>query len=270
MQYIKLDISKEMDLPNIETYLRPDDIQTISNWGENWAWLAGGTWLFSEPQPHLKALVDMQPLGWSEIEVKEDYLVIGSTCILSKLLEYPWDKEWTAIEGFKSAISALSASFKVINVATVGGNICLALSVVTLAPVMVALGATYEILNLKGESRKVAAKDFQIGFKKTILQPGEVLRRILIPLPHLQWKVNYQRFGIAATDPALAIVVSAVSAKLRLVIGASVAAPLLWEFDDVEISNLTFLENINFIDDAKASAIYRREITEVLIRRSLK
>lgn len=259
-----------MDLPNIETYLRPDDIQSISNWGKDWAWLAGGTWLFSEPQPHLKALVDMQPLGWSEIEIIEDNLIIGATCILSKLLEYPWNKEWTAVEGFKSAISALSASFKVINVATVGGNICLALSVGTLAPVMVALDASYEILNLKGESRKVAAKDFQIGLKKTILQPGEVLRRILIPLPHLQWKVNYQRFGIAASDPALAIVVSAVSTKLRLVIGASVAAPILCEFDNIEKLDYSFFSKINFIEDAKASAIYRREITEVLIRRSLK
>ncbi len=261
-----------MDLPNIETYLRPDDIQTISNWDKDWAWLAGGTWLFSEPQPNLKALVDMQPLGWSEIEVKEDYLVIGATCPIIKLLEYPWEQEWTAVEGFKSAVDALSASFKVINMATVGGNICLALSVGTFAPVMVALSANYEIWNLKGESRQVAAKDFQINFKKTILQPGEVLRRILIPLPHLKWKVNYQRFSIAATDSALAIVVSAFNqlSTWRLVIGASVAAPLLWEFDDVKTPNFAFIQNIKFIEDARASATYRREITQVLIRRSLK
>lgn len=261
-----------MDLPNIENYLRPDDIQTISKLGENWAWLAGGTWLFSEPQPHLKTLVDMQPLGWSEIEVTPDNLIIGATCILSKLLEYPWDKEWVAMEGFKSAVSALSASFKVTNLATVGGNICLALSVGTLAPVMIAMDASYEIWNLQGEARKVAASYFQIGLRKTILQPGEVLRRILIPLANLQWKVNYQRFGIAASDPALVIVVSAVNqltGKLRLVIGASVPAPLFWEFDDIEMKNLAFLEDVNFIEDAKGSAIYRREITEVLIRRSL-
>ncbi len=52
-----------MDLPNIQTYLRPESLQNIPNWGEDWAWLAGGTWLFSEPQPHLKMLVDIQHLG---------------------------------------------------------------------------------------------------------------------------------------------------------------------------------------------------------------
>ncbi|WP_341528086.1 FAD binding domain-containing protein [Nostoc sp. UHCC 0302] len=259
-----------MDLPNIETYLRLDDIQTLTNWSADYAWLAGGTWLFSEPQTHLKTLIDIQTLGWSEIEVNEDYLIIGATCPLVKLLEYPWLPEWTAAEGLKSAVTALAASLKVINVATVGGNICLALSVGTLAPVMVALGAIYEIWNIKGESHQVAAKDFQIGSRQTILQPGEILRRVLIPLSHLQWKVNYQRFSIAATDPALVIVVTARNEQqINCVISASIAAPLLWRFDNVEAPNFAFLQKLNFITDAKASSDYRREVTVVLIKRTL-
>lgn len=257
-----------MDLPNIEAYLRPQDIRNITGWSEDWAWLAGGTWLFSEPQPHLVTLVDMQSLGWSEVDVEGDNLVIGATCPLIKLLEYSWLPEWTAVAGLKSAVSALAASLKIINIATVGGNICLALSVGTLAPAMVALGASYEILNLKGELRQVAASSFQIGFKKTILQPGEVLRRVLIPLDNLKWKISYQRFSFAASDPAYSIVVTAYNPhkqKFRVVIGASVAAPILLEFDgDGDVD----MENINFIGDVR-SAAYRREITTGLIRRSL-
>ncbi len=262
-----------MDLPNVETYLRPNDIQTITSWGQDWAWLAGGTWIFSEPQPHLKVLVDIQDLQWSEIEVKEDYLIIGATCPLIKLLEYSWLAEWTAIDGLKSAISALSASLKVINIATVGGNLCLALSVGTLAPVMIALGASYELWNIKGESRTVAAKDFQVGFKSTILQTGEILRRVLIPLSNLKWEINYQRFSIAATDPALAIIVSVSNQQqMRCVIGASVTAPRLLKFDSIELVErqlITSIENENFIEDAKASADYRRELTVILIRQAI-
>lgn len=251
-----------MDLLNTDNYLCPEDIQTITNWSEGWSWLAGGTWLFSEAQPNIKVLVDVQQLGWDEIEVGEDYLIIGATCPLIKLLEYPYPEAWTAIVGLKNAVTALAASSKVVNVATVGGNICLALSVGTLAPVMVALDATYDIWNLQGHSRQVAAKDFQIGSKKTILQPGEILRRVLIPLTHLQWQVNYQRFSLAATDPALAIVVTAKNQQqIRCVIAASVVAPQLVECED--------LDKENFIEDAKASASYRRHITEVLIKRSL-
>lgn len=262
-----------MDLPNIQTYLRPDDVQNIPNWGEDWAWLAGGTWLFSEPQPHLKVLVDIQHLGWSEIEVAGDYLIIGATCPLIKLLEYPWLPEWIAIQGLKSAVSALAASLKVINVATVGGNICLALSVGTIAPLMVALNASYEIWNINKEVHQVRAEDFQIGSRQTILQPGEILRRILIPLPNLTWQVNYQRFSIAATDPALAIVVTVKNyQQIRCAIAASVPAPRLLEFDNIELlarEYSTLLERENFIEDSRASANYRREITAVLIKRTL-
>lgn len=272
-----------MDLPNIETYQCPLKIADLNNWNQETAWLAGGTWLFSEPQPHLKVLVDMQALGWSEIGVvsfsspsgSQDYLAIGATCPLIKLLQYPWLPKWTAVDLLKSAVCALAASLKVINIATVGGNICLALSVGTLAPVMVALNAIYEIWNLSGKSRQVAAADFQIGARKTILQPGEVLRRVLIPLPHLKWKVNYQRFGIAASDPALAIVVCASDRQpnylcWRCVIGASVAAPRLLKFDGVETQNFaSLLQNIDFIEDARASSAYRRQITQVLMQRSL-
>ncbi|MEB3181312.1 MAG: FAD binding domain-containing protein [Nostocaceae cyanobacterium] len=262
-----------MDLANIEHYICPLNIQNITNWSEDWAWLAGGTWLFSEPQPHLKVLVDMQSLGWSEIAVQADNLLIGATCPLIKLWEYHWLPEWKAAAAFKSAISTISASFKVINMATVGGNICLALAIGNLAPVMVALNATYEIWKSQGDVRLVAAKDFQLGTKITVLQPGEVLRRIIIPLNHLKWQVNYQRFGIAATDPALAIVVSAYNprdSQLRLVLGASVAAPYLITLNrDLETENFAFLQNINFINDARGSAAYRREITQVLIKRCL-
>ncbi|AFZ24629.1 aerobic-type carbon monoxide dehydrogenase, middle subunit CoxM/CutM-like protein [Cylindrospermum stagnale PCC 7417] len=262
-----------MDLPNIETYLNPDNLHNITNWGDDWAWLAGGTWLFSQAQPQLKTLVDIQPWDWSEIELSEDNLIIGATCPLIKLLEYPWLNEFTAVAGLKSAVNALAASFKVINLATVGGNICLALSVGTLAPVMVALGASYEIWNLQGDARQVAAKDFQIGFKTTILQRGEIFRRVLIPVSNLKWQIDYQRFSIAATDSALAIVVTASNhQQVRCVIAASVAAPRLLEFESLETAErqyITDLENENFLADAKASATYRQELTKVLIKRSL-
>lgn len=262
-----------MDLPNIKTYLSLDNLQNLPNWGEDWAWLAGGTWLFSEPQPHLKVLVDIQHLGWSEIETQGEYLIIGATCPLIKLLEYPWLPEWIATEGLKSAVSALAASLKVINVATVGGNICLALSVGTIAPFMVGLDASYEIWNINQGKRLVKAEDFQIGSRQTILQPGEILRRILIPLSNLKWQVNYQRLSIAATDPALAIVLIVKNhQQIRCVIAASVPAPRLWKFDNIELLTreyTTILARENFIEDARASANYRREITAVLIKRCL-
>ncbi len=261
-----------MDLPKIESYLCPPDLTSVKNWGEDWAWLAGGTWLFSEPQPRLKTLVEMQNLGWSELEIINREVAIGATCTLKKLEEFQ-HPDYPALEVFKKAIAALAASWKVVNVATVGGNLCLALAVGTLAPVMIVLGARYELINPVFGSLWLDAKDFQTGIQKTRLQFGEVLRKVVIPADYLQWQISYDRLGIAATDPALAIVVIAYHApsqRVRIVIGASVPAPQLLEFDFVpDEQQLEAVMELDWLEDARASGIYRRHLTKVLVMRSL-
>jgi CO/xanthine dehydrogenase FAD-binding subunit len=201
-----------MDLHTVETYLRPSNLESVPNWKPGWAWLAGGTWLFSEPQPALNTLVDLEPLNWSEIKIEPDYVAIGATCTFAQLLNYPWLEEWRATTAFEGAVSALAASFKVTHLATIGGNLCLALAVGVMAPLMVLLGATYEVWSPNGVARWIAAKDFQLGVQRTALQPGEVLRRVLIPKASLIWHTNVQRFGIAATDPALSLCASTAAA----------------------------------------------------------
>ncbi|WP_421655271.1 FAD binding domain-containing protein [Leptothermofonsia sp. ETS-13] len=263
-----------MDLHNIETYLRPSSLEAVQDWKQGWAWLAGGTWLFSEPQPALNTLVDLEPLDWSAIEVREDYLAIGATCTFSQLLDYPWLPEWQATSAFKRAVSALAASFKVTHLATIGGNLCLALAVGVMAPLMVLLDAIYEIWSPSAPPRLIAAKDFQLGVQKTALQTGEVLRRVLIPQTSLYWSTSVQRFGIAATDPALSLVMAAhdsTSSQTRISLGACVAAPCLLEFSGFPIHEqvVAATRSLNWLQDARASAIYRQHITEVLIARAL-
>jgi len=48
--------------------------------GPGLAWLAGGTWLFSEPQPDLHTLIDLESLRWPALEVSGDGLNIAATC----------------------------------------------------------------------------------------------------------------------------------------------------------------------------------------------
>ena len=122
-----------MDLYNVATYLRPKSLQEVPDWQSDWNWLAGGTWIFNEVQPQVKTLVDMQWLNWSEIEVTCEGLSIGATCIQNDLLDLAFPQPWTATEALKDAVREL-ASFKLSHAATVGGNICLALSASTFAP----------------------------------------------------------------------------------------------------------------------------------------
>ena len=48
-----------MDLNTITEVARPRNRSEMSAWSTGDAWLAGGTWLFSEPQPALSRLIDL-------------------------------------------------------------------------------------------------------------------------------------------------------------------------------------------------------------------
>ena len=86
--------------------------------------LGGGTWLFSEPQVGTTGLVDLTTMDWPAIEYTDDGLRIGATCTIAELSKLPAHDGWNAHPLFFQCASALLASFKVWNVATVGGNIC--------------------------------------------------------------------------------------------------------------------------------------------------
>ena len=225
-----------MDLYTVETYLRPKSLTEVSGWQSDWNWLAGGTWIFNEPQPQVKTLVDMDQLDWSEIEIDSEGLSIGATCIQNDLLDFSFPDDWFATEALKDAVREL-ASFKLSHAATVGGNICLALSASTFAPVMVALKAVYEVWRPDGDPYFTDAADFQTAPQQTILQPGEVLRSVKIPGENLtEWQTSFKRMAVCTAGYAIAIVVTAYhppTGQVRFGVGGSVPSPCLVEFESI-------------------------------------
>ena len=47
-----------MNLNTIAEVQRPTSVDAIGPWRDGYAWLAGGTWLFSEPQVAVDTLID--------------------------------------------------------------------------------------------------------------------------------------------------------------------------------------------------------------------
>ncbi|HEY9640462.1 MAG TPA: FAD binding domain-containing protein [Coleofasciculaceae cyanobacterium] len=266
-----------MDLHTVETYLCPATLEDVPSWQPGWAWVAGGTWMFTESQRDLTTLVDLQGLGWSELEVTPAGLRIGATCTLNRLLQLDYPASWTAVSALHSAVQEL-ASFKIQNVATIAGNLCLALPAGTFAPVMLLLDAQYEILPQVGSSFWVAARDFQTGARQTLLQPGDVLRQIVIPEAMLHWRVNYRRLCVATAGLAITLVVAAYhppTGQVRLAIAAALPAPRLLAFQSIptpselEAALQSHIPPGDWIEDERASARYRRQMTQVLMTRSL-
>ena len=117
-----------MNLNTIAAVKRPSSADEIGEWRDGYAWLAGGTWLFSTPQVHTDTLIDLESLQWPALQVSADGLEIAATCTLADLAHFKRPGE---LEGgarcSTSAAEALLGSFKIWNAATVGGNICMSL-----------------------------------------------------------------------------------------------------------------------------------------------
>jgi CO/xanthine dehydrogenase FAD-binding subunit len=56
-----------MDLNTVTELRRPESADAITKWENGFAWLAGGTWLFSEPQVTTHTLIDLETLKWPSL-----------------------------------------------------------------------------------------------------------------------------------------------------------------------------------------------------------
>ncbi|MFF3691150.1 FAD binding domain-containing protein [Streptomyces sp. NPDC002187] len=185
-----------MDLNTITEVVRRPSDRPGADWREGDAWLAGGTWLFSAEQPSLRRLIDLTALVWDPLVPGDTGLEIGATCTIRELYAFTPPGDWTAGTLFAESCEAFLSSFKVWNAATVGGNICMSLPAGPMITLTVALEAEYELWAPDGSARIVDALDFVTGDNRNILAPGEVLRRIGIPVRALRKRAAHRRFTL--------------------------------------------------------------------------
>lgn len=159
--------------------------------------LGGGTWLFSEPQPGLGGLVDLTGMGWEPLTEQADGgLSVAATCTLAELRTF-------AHPLFAPAVDALLGSWKVHRLATVGGNICLALPAGPMTSLTVALDGVGVIWTPDdggdgGGERRLPIVELVTGVVQNALQPGEVLRSIELPAATMTSRTAMRRISLAA------------------------------------------------------------------------
>src|SRR3954453_17540814 len=88
-----------------------------SPWRDGDAWLAGGTYLFSEPQPGTTRLLDLTSLAWPAVTVTDEGLEIAATCTVAELFAFDGPAAWGALRPLTAqCCHAFLASFKIWNV----------------------------------------------------------------------------------------------------------------------------------------------------------
>ncbi|MFG2878914.1 FAD binding domain-containing protein [Streptomyces sp. NPDC048337] len=269
-----------MDLNTITEVVRLPSERPGADWREGDAWLAGGTWLFSAEQPHLRRLVDLTALPWDPLVPSDAGLEIGATCTIRDLYAFAPPAEWIAGPLIRTSCEAFLSSFKVWNAATVGGNICMSLPAGPMITLTVALEARYELWAPDGSVRTVDALDFVTGNNRNVLAPGEILRRVDVPAHALSKRAAHRRFTLTHLGRSTVFLIGTHTpgtSNLLLTVTAGTTRPVRFAFDTMPDA-LTLRQSVDAIpadvwfDDPNGTPDHRRHLTEYFaeeIRREL-
>lgn len=240
------------------------------DWREGDGWLAGGTWLFSEPQPQLRRLLDLEGFRWEPLTIGEQGLRISPTCTIARLNALQAPPEWMAAPLIQQCCNAFLASFKVWNTATVGGNICMSLPAGPMISLTVALEGMYTLRPREGGEIRVAAEEFVTGDNRNILQPGDLLTAIDLPVEALRKRTSFRRMSLTRLGRSTALLIGTLSPEddaFSITVSASTKRPVRLSFDGVPDTRSLrerlreTVDDSMYHDDVHGAPEYRRHLT---------
>lgn len=277
-------------------YYRPITLKEALNLLEksnNGALIAGGTDLLVELKQGLRHHEDIISLADIDIlkgiEEDSNTLIIGAGVTHNELTtSHIINKNIPAISDAASKIG----SEQIRNKGTIGGNLCTAASCCDLGPILIALNASVEIANSKG-NRTILVNDFLVFHRKTLLEKGDIITKIIVPNPSPGTGLHFEKFGLREAA-AVSVASVAVMVKIennsctdaRIVIGAVAPTPKISD-KSTEIligKKITdFTENSSVLtkagnaaaddarplDDIRGSKKYRKNILCVLTKRAI-
>ncbi|MBG6106873.1 FAD binding domain-containing protein [Frigoribacterium sp. CG_9.8] len=242
--------------------------------------LAGGTWLFSVPETGLTGLVDITRLGWAPVTRTASALVIAATCTVAELSRLTPPALRTdpvrAGSGYEShtdpyalfwhCANSFLASYKIWNIATVGGNIALALPAGPMISLAASLDAEAVIWMPSGGERRMPVADLVTGVMRTALEPREVLREIVIPFASLDSRTGFRRIALNDLGRTGTLVIARVAPTGETVftVTGGTSHPVQLRFDGMP-SAPELQERVLAIDcwydDAHGSSDWRRAMS---------
>ncbi|MBH0120812.1 FAD binding domain-containing protein [Rhodococcus sp. CX] len=260
-----------MDLHTVTAYRVARDRHDLAA-GPGTAYVGGGTWLFSEPQPHLNRLVDLTGLEWPALTVTEDGLEIAATCTVEQIANLSGSETWPAAPLFRQCASALLASWKIWKRATVGGNLCLSFPAGAMISLVSALDGTVLIWSADGSDRRIPVVDFVTGIATNVLGAGDVVRSIHIPAPMLQARTAFRKIALSPLGRSGAVVIGRrdPDGAVALSVTAATERPYVLTFDrvpdarELEESLAERIPVSAYYTDAHGAADWRRAVTAVL------
>ena len=251
--------------------------------------LAGGTDLIVKIKRKLinvKTVVDIKKIReLAEISYDESNgLTIGSTATLTAIENNPVIKEkYPAVADAAHA----AANVQVRNMASLAGNLCNGAPSAENAPVLMAMNAVVTLVSSKGQ-RKVPLDKFFKGPGDTVIEKGEILTTINVPVPPAGSGTSYQHISARGKVDISAVGVGAmlimngdICDDARIFLGAVAPTPIMAVNAQNKLKGKVITEELlqtagleasrecSPITDMRASAEYRKLMVAVLTGRAI-
>ncbi len=181
----------------------------------------------------------------------------------------------------------LVANVRVRNAATVGGVVAEADYASDPPAALLALDAEIEVRGPDG-ARRIAVAEFFRGFYETALRPDEIVTAVRVPVPPPGTQGAYEKFVTRSTEDRPCVGVATLvrfdggrCADLRVAVGAAAETPRRYpeleglgrgttlRGDVVPTIAAGYASATDALDDMRGSALYRKTIIEVWVRRGI-
>jgi CO/xanthine dehydrogenase FAD-binding subunit len=241
--------------------------------------LAGGTWLMSEPLPGTTGFVDLTGLGWPALEATPDGLTIAATCTIAHLVAWAGGRDavavpadWSAASLVPAAANALLASFKIWNTATVGGNVCRSFAAAAMVSLAVALDGEALVWTPDGGERRTPVAELVTGNGTNALARGELLRSVHLPAAALRSRARLRKIALAEHGRSGAVVTGRVDGDGTAVFAVTAAtlAPVVRRFaalPDAAALAAAIADAPGYYTDPLGAADWRRGVSVTLAER---
>ena len=176
---------------------------------------------------------------------------------------------WTASPLLSACCHSFLASFKIWNEATVGGNIIMSLPAGPMISLTAALEGVMTLWPRDGAPRTAPVVEFVTGNHRNILQPGEIVRSILLPAHAMRKKHAFRRFTLTHLGRSEVLIIGTVCpehGEFLLTITASTLRPVQFRFDSLPDAAAVKerIETIpleDYLADTHGSPEHRRHLT---------
>jgi xanthine dehydrogenase small subunit len=247
--------------------------------------IAGGTDLLLEVTQQFQSIEDFIYLGnvpeLTGIEIGESNIIIGAAATFTEI------EKALSVE-LPPLVSLLHrlGSRQIRNQGTMGGNIANASPIGDTPPALIALGASLEIANSSG-NREIKLDQFYLDYKVTELQPGEYVRRIMIPRIADDEYFNCFKVSKRYEDDISAVLLAAhwkieggVVVDVCLAYGGMAAIPKRAEVterallgrvlneESLALAQQALMTEFNPMSDVRATAQYRMQIACNLLEKA--